>query len=227
MADGAGDDVVTIVANLVDNALEACGPGGLVELLVEHRAGADVLVRVSDDGPGVPTGSRERIFQLGVSTKSSESDPDHGRGIGLALVGRIVTRRGGSVTVESRPREAARCSRRCCLQPALGRGGRHRRGGPMTDERIRVLVVDDDFAVADVHVPTSRTLGISVVAVAHTGAQALQAVEDRRPDLVLLDLHLPTCRPGGAAPARPRPDGADLDILAITAAREVETMVRR
>ena len=102
VANGAGDDVVTIVANLVDNALEACGPGGLVELLVQHRVEGEVLVRVSDDGPGVPAGSRERIFQLGVSTKSA-SDPDQGRGIGLALVSRIVARRGGSVMVEDRP----------------------------------------------------------------------------------------------------------------------------
>ncbi len=96
----------------------------------------------------------------------------------------------------------------------------------MTDERIRVLVVDDDFAVADVHrAYVENVPGFSVVAVAHTGAQALQAVEDRRPDLVLLDLHLPDM--SGLEVLRrlrARPDGADLDILAITAAREVETV---
>ena len=102
LADGAGDDVVTIVANLVDNALEACGPGGLVELLVRQGTDGDVLVRVSDDGSGVPPGMREQIFELGVSTKVS-SNPHQGRGIGLALVARILARRGGSVTVEDRP----------------------------------------------------------------------------------------------------------------------------
>ena len=101
VAEGVGDDVVTIVANLVDNALEACGPGGYVELLVQHDAGGRVLVRVTDDGPGVPAGSRERIFTLGTSTKTA-ADPDQGRGIGLALVARIVARRGGSVEVGER-----------------------------------------------------------------------------------------------------------------------------
>ncbi len=102
VAEGAGDDVVTIVANLVDNALEACGPGGLVELLVQHVPGGEVVVRVSDDGPGVPAVDRERIFRLGVSTRAA-ADDHRGRGIGLALVSRIVARRGGSVAVGERP----------------------------------------------------------------------------------------------------------------------------
>ena len=102
VADGAGDDVVTIIANLVDNAIEASGPGGLVELLVRCPSGGDVQVRVGDDGPGVPDALRERIFELGVSTKTSVNE-HQGRGIGLALVARIVARRTGSITVDERP----------------------------------------------------------------------------------------------------------------------------
>ena len=64
-----------------------------------------------------------------------------------------------------------------------------------------------------------------MVAVAHSGAQALLATEEQRPDLVLLDIHLPDM--SGLEVLRrlrARPDGADVDILAITAAREVETV---
>ncbi len=101
VADGAGDDVVTILANLVDNAVDAAGPGGSVDLLVRHDSrGAEV--RVSDDGPGVPSALRDRIFQLGVSTKPT-LDAHQGRGIGLALVARIVSRRGGTISVTDRP----------------------------------------------------------------------------------------------------------------------------
>lgn len=94
------------------------------------------------------------------------------------------------------------------------------------EARIRVLVVDDDFAVAEVHRAYVESIaGFSVVAVAHTGANALRAVEELQPDLVLLDIHLPDL--SGLEVLRrlrARPDGADLDILAITAAREVETV---
>ncbi len=102
VADGAGDDIVTIIANLVDNAVDASGPGGTVEVLLRHRAEDRVQVRVSDDGPGVPTAMRQQIFRLGVSTKEPVSE-HQGRGIGLALVSRIVARRAGSITVDDRP----------------------------------------------------------------------------------------------------------------------------
>lgn len=104
--DGAGDDVVTIISNLVDNAIDATGNGGTVELLVRHRGNGTVEIRVSDDGPGVPPEQRSRIFETGVSTKVPVND-HLGRGIGLALVARIVARRGGSITVEDRPGRGA------------------------------------------------------------------------------------------------------------------------
>ncbi len=91
---------------------------------------------------------------------------------------------------------------------------------------IRVLVVDDDFAVAEVHRAYVEAVpGFSVVAVAQTGGQALLAVEEQQPDLVLLDIHLPDM--SGLEVLRrlrSRVGGTDLDVLAITAAREVETV---
>ena len=102
VADGAGDDVVTIIGNLVDNALEAVGSGGVADLLVSHTAGGRVHLSVSDDGPGVPARLRDEIFRIGVSTKESTNE-HRGRGIGLVLVARIVARRAGTITVGDRP----------------------------------------------------------------------------------------------------------------------------
>lgn len=92
--------------------------------------------------------------------------------------------------------------------------------------QIRVLVVDDDFAVAEVHrAYVEEIVGFTVVAVAHTGAQALRAVDEVRPDLVLLDIHLPDISGLEVLrKLRSRDDGSVLDVLAITAAREVETV---
>ena len=57
---------------------------------------------------------------------------------------------------------------------------------------IRVLVVDDDFMVARIHSGyVSRVEGFEVVATAHSGAEALRAVQQHQPDLVLLDIYLP------------------------------------
>lgn len=98
VADGAGDDVVTIIGNLVDNAVDATGPGGSVAVLVRGTTDAGVEITVRDDGPGVAADLRDRIFDTGVTTKAP-TDDHHGRGIGLALVARIVQRRGGTITL--------------------------------------------------------------------------------------------------------------------------------
>ena len=90
--------LVTVVGNLVDNALDAVA-GALharveVELLAEGRA---VVLMVRDTGPGIPVEQRELVFTEGWSTKRP---PAHGkRGIGLCLVRRLAERQGGSVTV--------------------------------------------------------------------------------------------------------------------------------
>lgn len=90
---------------------------------------------------------------------------------------------------------------------------------------IRVLVVDDDFMVAKVHSGyVSRTPGYEVVGVAHTGADALCAVEELRPDLVLLDIYLPD-RDGLSVLRELRGSAsADTDVIVISAANDVETV---
>lgn len=89
---------------------------------------------------------------------------------------------------------------------------------------IRVLVVDDDFMVAKVHAGfVSRVPGFSVVGVAHTGAQALAAVPALGPDLVLLDIYLPDMT-GIDVLRRLREEAPDVDVLVITAAKEVDTV---
>jgi response regulator of citrate/malate metabolism len=89
---------------------------------------------------------------------------------------------------------------------------------------IRVLVVDDDFMVAKVHGAfVGRTPGFTVVGVAHNGAAALDAVEELRPDLVLLDIHLPDLS-GIEVLRRLRERQPDVDVLVISAAKEAETV---
>ena len=91
--------VLTVVGNLVDNAIDAAAqaPGPRwVELTivgVEH----DLLIRVRDSGCGVPHDMREAIFMYGVTTKSSAAGAR--RGIGLALVRKVVEGRGGMISV--------------------------------------------------------------------------------------------------------------------------------
>ncbi|GHJ38618.1 transcriptional regulatory protein [Streptomyces sp. TS71-3] len=93
-----------------------------------------------------------------------------------------------------------------------------------------MLVVDDDFVVAKLHSRcVSAAGGCTVVGVAHSGAQALRAVERLRPDLLLLDVYLPdmdgiqVLRELRSAEERD-PSRQPVDALFITAARDADTV---
>ncbi|WP_042802417.1 sensor histidine kinase [Streptomyces sp. C] len=89
-------DLVTVLGNLVDNALDALTgvPGGRITVTVRRDA-AGLLLRVADNGPGLPEGAD--VFRRGWSGKGE------GRGLGLALVRQVVHRHGGSVEAGDAP----------------------------------------------------------------------------------------------------------------------------
>ncbi|MEU9187644.1 sensor histidine kinase [Streptomyces sp. NPDC048484] len=90
--------LVTIVGNLVDNALDAVAGTLHARVEVELRAeGRTAVLRVRDTGPGVPAEQRELIFTDGWSTKEPPAHRE--RGIGLSLVRRLAERQGGSAQV--------------------------------------------------------------------------------------------------------------------------------
>ncbi|QTZ90473.1 sensor histidine kinase [Streptomyces auratus] len=109
-------DLVTVLGNLIDNALDAAAGHRRSEPFVEvelQAEGSTAVLRVSDTGAGVPPELRERIFAEGWSTKAVPPAPadrpsgrpvafHRGRGIGLALVRRLAERYGGMARVTAR-----------------------------------------------------------------------------------------------------------------------------
>jgi two-component system CitB family sensor kinase len=93
-------ELVTVVGNLVDNALDSVAPigHGFVEVSIRDEQGG-VLVRVSDSGPGVDPQLVDEIFRDGFTTKVATGTGR--RGLGLALVLQTVQRRGGYVRVDN------------------------------------------------------------------------------------------------------------------------------
>ncbi len=107
-------DLLTVVGNLVDNALDAAadGPpdpddpadpdgGGWVEVCVRAEDGGGVVVRVRDSGPGIDPALVDEIFRDGFTTKVAAAGLR--RGLGLALVAQAARRWGGSVQVRNDP----------------------------------------------------------------------------------------------------------------------------
>jgi two-component system, CitB family, sensor kinase len=96
--------LLTVVGNLVDNAIEAlAGQAGPRRITVELHDGDDdgVRIAVTDNGPGIDPAEAEQIFLDGYTTKSTAGGMR--RGLGLALVQRIVHRAGGTIAVSRDP----------------------------------------------------------------------------------------------------------------------------
>jgi two-component system, CitB family, sensor kinase len=111
-------DLLTVVGNLLDNAIEACALGGRIILSIrDDLEPGVVVVRVDDDGPGIPAERREAIFEPDVSDKSPTSGKAR-RGIGLTIVKRVAARLGGSASVEASPAGGARFTVRLPWAPA-------------------------------------------------------------------------------------------------------------
>jgi signal transduction histidine kinase len=94
---GFGGELNQVWANLIDNALDAVGENGRVMVTARHE-GTRVLVRVTDDGPGIPAEVESRIFDPFFTTKPVGK----GTGLGLDIVRRLVDRSDGSIEVESK-----------------------------------------------------------------------------------------------------------------------------
>ena len=111
-------DLLTVVGNLLDNAIEACVLGGRIILSIrDDLEPGVVVVRVDDDGPGIPAERRDAIFEPDVSDKSPTSGKAR-RGIGLTIVKRVAERLGGAATVETSPAGGARFTVRLPWAPA-------------------------------------------------------------------------------------------------------------
>jgi two-component system nitrogen regulation sensor histidine kinase NtrY len=86
-----------VMINLLDNAIDAIEEEGLVEVaLAYERDRQMVKIEVADDGKGIPTGSKTRLFEPYFSTKK------HGTGLGLAIVSDIISDHNGSISVHER-----------------------------------------------------------------------------------------------------------------------------
>ena len=96
-----GDDLITLLGNLIDNAIDAAAQNGGrrrvdVSVVTEDE---QVLMTVADSGPGVPDEARDEIFVEGFTTKRRPGRKQ--RGLGLALARQIANKHGGAITVRN------------------------------------------------------------------------------------------------------------------------------
>ncbi len=112
VADIDGPKIERVVANLVSNAARYSPPGGTVWVTL-GAANDRAMLRVTDQGPGIPQGYEQRIFEPFVQGPERRGDAQPGTGLGLTLVREFVTLHGGQVRATTLP------GRGSCLEVVL------------------------------------------------------------------------------------------------------------
>ena len=103
-----GDEtqLTSMFTNLVDNAVKYTPPGGRVEV-TGGSEGAEIVIRVSDTGIGIPEAKLPRIFERFYRVDKARSKETGGTGLGLSIARHIAENHGGRVAVESTPGEGS------------------------------------------------------------------------------------------------------------------------
>jgi PAS domain S-box-containing protein len=184
-----------VVGNLLNNSAKYTPEGGHIWLTVERR-GDQVLIRVRDDGMGIPCEMVPKIFDMFTQVDRNLKQSQGGLGIGLTLVRRLVEMHEGKVEAVSEgagrgcefivtlPLAAELTTEGCNGQP----NEKCERGAQAPIRRI--LVVDDNKDSAE-SLSLLLQLKGNEVKVVHDGPSALEAMKEYRPAVVLLDIGLP------------------------------------
>ena len=98
---GNREFIAQALANILDNAVKYTPAGGAIMLRVRRRSSGEVEFSVTDTGPGVPDGDRERVIQRFVRLENSRNEP--GAGLGLSLVAAVAEAHGGRLELAEGP----------------------------------------------------------------------------------------------------------------------------
>ena len=183
-----------VVNNLLNNAAKYTPQGGRVRLTLEQDE-QYALIRVQDNGVGIPQDMLDSVFDLFKQGDRSLDRSEGGLGIGLTLVRELVARQLGSVEVRSEgSNEGSEFIVRLPLalpeEATKGRSTRKNGMSDATDDYPRVMVVDDNPDIAESMQMLLEMWGFEVET-AGEGTTALQKVQTFRPRIVLLDIGLP------------------------------------
>ncbi len=182
-----------VIVNLLNNAAKYTPEGGSVQV-TSTREGEDCLVRVCDNGMGIPPYLLDRVFDLFAQGERTLDRSEGGLGIGLTLARRIVALHGGSIVARSEgvghgaefEVRLPRLDAQLLASPEPG----EEEGARSAASRRSILVVDDNDDAASSLAMLLRMTGHEV-AIEHDGEGALERIAAHPPDIVLLDIGLP------------------------------------
>ena len=100
VADIDADQLRTVMRNLLENAVKYSLPDSRAIRVTASKVGEDAVVRVADDGAGIPSEDTERVFEPFFRVDRSRSKESGGYGLGLSICKRVLEAHGGSIALE-------------------------------------------------------------------------------------------------------------------------------
>ncbi len=214
-----GDHVrlTQVFSNLLNNAAKYTPTGGRIHVGIASE-GRKAVVRVTDNGVGIPADMLESVFGMFVQVAGTSRVAQGGLGIGLTLVKSLVELHGG--TVAARNAGAGSGAVVTVTLPLVKAGEQDAAidasARPVGALSGHILIVDDNRDAADSMAAVLELLGASTT-VAYDGEEALQKAEAMRPSVAILDIGMP--RMDGcelARQLRAKPMHAGIALVALT-----------
>ncbi len=185
--------LVQIIGNILHNAAKFMEPGGRIALALS-REDSYAVIKVKDNGMGIPRELVAKIFDLFSQVHQKSESAHGGLGIGLALVRRLVEMHGGVVSANSQG--SGHGTELMVRLPLLGVQSTHF-GSPTSETKKppvvsprRILVADDNSDAVEALALQLQLAGHDV-RTANDGMEALEIAETFAPQVVLLDLGMP------------------------------------
>lgn len=182
-----------IVLNILSNAVKFTPQGKSVTLDASMEADR-LVIKVSDEGPGIPLEDQERIFQPFAQGSAEVTKKFGGAGLGLSIVSRLVNLFRGTITVDSKPGAGACFIVSLPVIAAISTGPRSDDDRPLSRVRFvkgqKILVVEDNPVNVQVIQGFLQELGLQVL-VAANGKEGIEMALTNRPDVIFMDIHMP------------------------------------
>ncbi|MEM9011563.1 MAG: response regulator [Pseudomonadota bacterium] len=217
-----------VLINLLGNAVKFTA-SGRVTLSAAREGAAGLRFAVADTGPGVPPDQRAAIFERFRQADGSNTRVHGGAGLGLSICKDLIEMMGGAIGVETAPGGGALF---WCTIPDLAprqrgealRPERRRAAAAALDQAARVLVVEDNRVNQQILQAALTTQGYRID-IAENGQEAIERLQERAFDIVLMDLQMPVMTGREAIQWIRGSDQpfADVPIVALTADAERST----
>jgi signal transduction histidine kinase len=191
--DGDSDRILQVLTNLLSNAVKFSPMHSTVEIRIEASSDA-VLLRVSDQGRGIPPDKLDSIFDRFQQVEASDSRQKGGTGLGLAICRTIVQQHNGTIWAESNTQHQRGPG--ASLYVSLPRIARTQDPAARTITMLSapihatVIVCDDDAGIRTVVGENLRQHGYNILE-AESGEHAIELAIKNPVEAILLDLYMP------------------------------------